>query len=55
MARTDIFLKVTVDHGADESPQRLANEIVRQVSKVYGVRKAELSNFVTHAPAEEES
>lgn len=55
MTRTDIYLKVTVDHGVDEQPQKLAAEIIRQVQKVYGVRKAELTNFVTQSSADEES
>lgn len=55
MARTDIYLKVTVDHGSDDQPEKLAAEIIRQVQKVYGVRRAELSNFVTHATVDEES
>jgi hypothetical protein len=49
MARTDMFIKVTVDLDREESPERLAAEICRQVEKVYGVRRAELSNFVVHS------
>lgn len=52
MPRTDLFIKVEIEHDADESPQRLAAEICRQVQKVYGVRSAELSNFLTHADEE---
>jgi hypothetical protein len=55
MPRTDIYLKVTVDHRSDDQPEKLAAEIIRQVQKVYGVRRAELSNFVTHATVDEES
>ena len=47
MARTDLYIKVTVDHDRDESPDRLGREICRQVEKVYGVRTAEVQNFVT--------
>lgn len=52
MARTDIYIKVTADLDRDESPERFASEICRQVEKVYGVRSAELSNFVTHSVEE---
>ena len=55
MPRTDIYLKVTVEHDTVEPPQKLASEIIRQVQKVYGVRKAELSNFVTQAATDDES
>jgi len=48
MPRTDLFLKVEIEHGPDESPERLAGEIGRAILRLYGVRKAELSNFVTH-------
>ena len=47
MARTDLFLKVVIDHDEHESPEKLATEICRQVQKVYGVRSAEMSNYVT--------
>jgi hypothetical protein len=47
MVRTDIYIKVVIDHEDDERMDRLASEICRQVEKVYGVRKAELSNYVS--------
>jgi hypothetical protein len=47
--KTDLYIKVVIDHPRDESPERLAAEICRQVEKVYGVRRAELTNFVTRA------
>jgi len=50
MARTDLYLKVTVDHDEDESPDRLGREICRQVEKVYGVRLAEVQSFLTRMP-----
>lgn len=52
MARTDIYLKVEVDLPATgrqnerEEPERLAAEICRQIRKLYGVRKAEVSSIV---------
>jgi hypothetical protein len=50
MARTDLYIKVTIDHDADESPDRLGREICRQVEKVYGVRTAEVQNYLTRGP-----
>lgn len=46
MPRTDIYIKVTVDHDREESPEKLASELVRQLKKLYAVRNAELTNFV---------
>lgn len=46
MVRTDIFLKVVVEHEADERPDKLAEEIVRRLEKLYGVRHAEISSMV---------
>ena len=45
MAVTNLFIKVEIEHGKDEAPQKLGAEICRQIMKVYGVRSAELSNF----------
>jgi len=50
MPRTNLFLKVEVEHDPEERPERLAEEMCRQLLKVYGVRSAELSNFT---PAED--
>jgi hypothetical protein len=47
MPRTDIYLKVVADHESEDKPEKLAAEICRQIEKVYGVRSAELSSFVT--------
>jgi hypothetical protein len=47
MARTDLYIKVVVDHEEEDSPQKLAAEVCRQIEKVYGVRIAELTNFLT--------
>lgn len=46
MPRTDIYLKVEVDHDRDENPETLASELVRQLKKLYVVRTAEMTNFV---------
>ena len=47
MARTDLHLKLELEHGDDEDPKKLASEICRQMLKLYSVRKAEVSNIVT--------
>lgn len=47
MPRTDLYLKVIADHEPEDEPEKLAAEICRQIEKVYGVRRAELSSFVT--------
>ena len=47
MARSDVYLKIQLDHLDEEKPQRLALEICRQVKKIYGVRSAEVSNIVS--------
>lgn len=45
MSRTNLFLKVEVEHDPEEKPERIGEEIARHVRKVYGVRAAELTNF----------
>jgi hypothetical protein len=47
MSRLQIYLKVTIDTEENEDrPERLGDELCRQVSKVYGVRGAEVTNVV---------
>jgi hypothetical protein len=50
MPRTDVYLKVVVDlpeTGKErEKPQRIAEEICRLISRVYGVRSAEVSSIM---------
>jgi hypothetical protein len=53
MRRTDLFLKVVIDHDQQEKPERLAEEVCRHILKIYGVRSAELSSLVTHAQEEQ--
>lgn len=48
MPRTDLFIKVEIEHGKDETPDRVAFEVCRAAMKIYGVRSAELSSTVTH-------
>ena len=45
MSRTNLFFKVEVEHGPEEAPQRIGEEICRQLQKLYGVRQAELASF----------
>lgn len=46
MKRVDLYVKVTVDLEEEESPERVAGEICRQIEKIYVVRTAELSSIV---------
>ena len=48
MTRTDLHIKVVVELGDDDSPDKLANEICRLIAKIYGVRSAELASCVPH-------
>ena len=45
MIRTNLFFKVELEHDPADSPERIANQIVHQLLKVYGVRDAELSHL----------
>jgi hypothetical protein len=45
MARTNLFFKVEVEHSEKDRPEKLANEILRHLLKLYGVRSAELSSY----------
>ena len=49
MPRTDLFIKVEIEHEEGEPPERLAGEICRRILNVYGVRRAELSSAVPRA------
>jgi hypothetical protein len=51
MPRTDLYIKVVIDHEEEDNPQKLAAEVCRQIEKVYGVRVAELTNFLTRERA----
>lgn len=46
MPRIDLYLKVVADVDEEETPEKLAAEICRQIERVYGVRSAEMSSFV---------
>lgn len=47
MSRTNLFFKVEVEHEPHEQPERLGDEIRRQLVKLYGVRDVEMSNYST--------
>jgi hypothetical protein len=46
MRRTDLYLKVELDLDDKESLERVAAEICRNIRRVYGVRKTEVSSMV---------
>jgi len=48
--RTNLFIKVIVEHDPKELPEKLGAELCRQLEKNYIVRKAELSST---APVDE--
>ena len=45
MSRTNLFLKIEIEHDKDDSPEKIAEEICRKLIRLYGVRSAELSSF----------
>jgi hypothetical protein len=47
MSRTNLFFKVEIEHDPEEKPEKIGDEIRRQLMKFYGVRDAELSNYST--------
>jgi hypothetical protein len=46
MVRTHLFFKVEVEHDEEESPDKIAEAIGRQLRKIYAVREVELSSVV---------
>ena len=46
MQRVDVYIKVEVELEEEEKPERVANEICRQIEKIYVVRAAELSSII---------
>ena len=48
--RTNLFIKVIVEHDKKEAPEKLGTELCRLLEKSYIVRKAELSSV---APVED--
>ena len=47
--RTNLFIKVMVEHDKKETPEKLGAELCRQLEKQYVVRTAELT---AHAEAD---
>ena len=45
MGRTNLFFKVEIEHDRDEKPDRIGEEICRQLLRLYAVRSAELTNY----------
>jgi hypothetical protein len=43
--RTNLFIKVVVEHDSTEKPEKLGKEICRQLEKIFVVRSAELSSY----------
>ncbi|MBK9166922.1 MAG: hypothetical protein IPM24_05585 [Bryobacterales bacterium] len=41
--RANVYLKVQIEFDERETPERLGEELCRQLRRVYGVRHAELS------------
>lgn len=48
MPRSDLFLKVRLEHEDWERPEQLAEELCRHLRKLHGVEEAELSSYLTH-------
>jgi hypothetical protein len=46
LVRAHVFLKVEIEHGEDESPEKIGEELVRQLRRLYVVRSVELSSVV---------
>jgi hypothetical protein len=43
--RTNLFIKVVVEHDEKESPEKVGGELCRQLERNYLVREAELASF----------
>jgi phosphoserine phosphatase len=46
MKRVDLYIKLELEIDEDENTEKVAGEIVRQLEKLYVVRRAEVSNAV---------
>ena len=42
--RSNVYIKVVVEHRPDENPEELGAELCRQLAKIYAVRNAEVSS-----------
>jgi hypothetical protein len=45
MSRSNLFLKLEIEHDPEEKPDRIGEEICRQLLKLYVVRSAEVSSY----------
>jgi hypothetical protein len=45
MSLTNLFFKVEVEHDPSEKPERIGDDIRRQLLKLYGVRDVQFSHF----------
>src|SRR5581483_1284589 len=46
MKRVDLYIKIELELDEEETAERVAGEICRQLEKLYSVRRAEVSNAV---------
>ena len=44
LSRSNLFVKVELEHQPSESPDKLGEEICRTIRQMYGVRNAEVSS-----------
>lgn len=44
MARSNLFIKIEIEHDEKDTPEKLGEEICRKLMKFYGVRSTELSS-----------
>ena len=42
--RSNVYIKVVVEHTKEEKPEELGAEMCRQLEKIYSVRRAEVSS-----------
>lgn len=54
MQRIQLYLKVVAEADDTEKPERLGKEICRQISKIYGVRLAEVQNVTSELLPDED-
>ena len=47
--RSNVYIKVVVEHGRDETAEDLGTELCRQLMKIYAVRQAEVSSISNDA------
>jgi len=43
--RTNLFLKVVVEHDENETPEKLGMELCRQLERNFIVREAEMASY----------